>query len=79
MNKLYKVLRLLGFIPFIIVLSYAIYNMFSGTTFIFTELIGFEAFYCTIIVYSIHLWPLYIIGLILIILSTIKLKKLNNK
>lgn len=39
---------------------------------------GFDAFWLTIIAYSVTLWPVEVIGFILIVVSIIKLKNLKR-
>ena len=78
MNKklLWKSLLIIGFIPFIIALLVGIYfaiTGFSGLCFC-TNYYGFKAFIDSIIMFSYVFYPNYIIGIILIILSIIKLK-----
>jgi len=75
----YKILRAIGYLPFIGILLYGIFSMFNGFTFIFSTSYGFEAFIGTIIIYSIIIWPLYILGLILIIKSNNKIKNFSSK
>ena len=77
--KKYKVLKFIGILPFIFVLLNGIFSMFFGFSFFFNGTYGPNAFILTIAFTSLLIWPLYIIGIILIILSSIKLKKLQNK
>ena len=73
-------LLIVGIIPFAIPLIAGIYDSligFSGLCFIECDnYYGFQAFIDSIYLYSFIFWPTYIIGVILIILSIIKLK--NN-
>ena len=72
-------LLIVGIIPFAIPLIVGIYDSligFSGLCFIECDnYYGFQAFIDSIYLYSFIFWPTYIIGVILIILSIIKLKK----
>lgn len=77
-KKLWIFFLILGTIPFIIPLVYGIYSFFAGFSF-FTTTKGFEGMFDAIIVWSFVYWPTYIIGLILIIVSIIKLKKKKKK
>jgi len=76
------ILLIIGIIPFAIPLTAGIYdsiNGFSGICFLSCDKsYGFEALRDSIILYSYICWPTYIIGIILIIISIIKLKKLSN-
>lgn len=79
-NKLvWKILLIIGLIPFVIVLGYGIISSitgFSGICFYnCTKEYGLLAFIDSIIMYSYVYWPTYIIGLILIIFSLFKIKK----
>ena len=82
-KKIWKILLFLGIIPIAIPLVDGIYSSITG----FSGLCfgsgciskyGFKAFIDSIFLYSFIFWPTYIIGLILIIISMIKIKK-NNK
>ena len=66
----YKLLRILGYTPFIVILCFV------------TIRYGFNDFLGIIFLFSLFGWPLYIIGIILIIKSSSKVrsfKELNNK
>lgn len=73
-------LLIVGIIPFAIPLIAGIYDSligFSGLCFIECDnYYGFQAFIDSIYLYSFIFWPTYIIGVILIILSIIKLKNI---
>lgn len=74
---LWKIILVVGFIPFIAVLTFGIYSAifgFSGLCFC-GEYYGFKAFVDSIIMYSAVFYPTYIIGIIFITLSIIKLKQ----
>ena len=76
---IWKILLILGLMPFITVICYGLYNAINGfAAFCIlscTKDYGFVAFRDSIILYSYVFWPTYIIGLVLIILSIIKLRK----
>lgn len=85
MNKkkiLWLILLVIGIIPFIIPLIAGIYdsiNGFAGICFAdCTYDYGFSAFRDVIFIYSWLMWPTYIVGGVLIVISLIKLKKKNN-
>ena len=82
MNKkkiIWIILLVVGIIPFIIPLISGIYdsiNGFAGICFAdCTYDYGFSAFRDVILLYSWLMWPTYIVGGILIVLSIIKLKR----
>lgn len=72
------ILLIAGIIPFAIPVITGIYdaiNGFSGLCFVGCDnYYGFQAFIDSVYLYSFIFWPTYIIGVILIILSIIKLK-----
>ena len=72
------ILLTIGVLAFVIPLITGIYdaiNGFSGMCFIACEkYYGFDALIDSIYLYSYILWPTYIIGVVLIVLSIIKLK-----
>lgn len=79
-NKLWIVLLIIGFIPFLIALLVGIYfaiNGFSGLC-LCGNFYGFKAFYESILLYLYNYYPNCLIGLILVILSIIKLKKTHR-
>ena len=75
----YKILRVIGYIPFIGIILFGIFSMFNGFDFMFSTSHGLDAFIGTIIIWSIIIWPLYILGLILIIKSNKKIKNFSSK
>ena len=78
--NLYKLLIIIGSIPFIGILFYGFYNMLTGFTFMFSPTTyGIKAFIESIYLISIFIWPIYIIGILLIVISKIKISKLNKK
>lgn len=76
----YKILRIIGYTPFIGILLFGIFSMFNGFDFMFSTSHGIEALIGTIIILSIIIWPIYVVGIILIIVSNNKIKKfsINN-
>ena len=76
------ILLIIGLIPFIVPLITATYdsiNGFSGLCFVgCVPYYGFKAFFDCIYLYSYIAWPTYIIGIILIVLSIIKLRKVKK-
>ena len=75
----YKILRFLGYIPFIGILCFAIYSSIFVFSFLFSTSYGLEAFLETIFLFSLFIWPLYIIGAIIIIKSSSNIKNLKIK
>ena len=79
MKMIWKIILIVGIIPFLIPLIAGIYSSitgFSGLCFFECDnYYGFSAFIDSIYLYSFVFWPTYIIGLFLIVLSVIKLKK----
>ena len=80
---IYKILLGVGIFPFILFLSVGVYSMifgYSGLCFIScTQYYGWNAFRDSIVVFGFIYWPILLIGLILIIISTYKLEKEKNK
>ena len=74
----YKILRALGYLPFIGSLCFAIYSSIFGFSFLFSTSYGIEAFFGTIFLISLFIWPLYIIGAIIIIKSSSKINDFNK-
>ena len=74
-----NILLLVGIIPLIIPIIGGIYDSitgFSGLCFSScNNYYGFKAFVNSVYLYSFIFWPTYIISIILIIFSIIKLKK----
>lgn len=74
---LWKVLLVIGMIPFVIVIGYGVYSSIIGFSVLCilncTKEYGFIAFRDSIFLYSSVFWPTYIIGVILMIISIIKL------
>lgn len=61
-----------------IVLSIVIYSMIFGTSNFFgNKIYGFEALYFTLMIISFIVWPIYIIGIFLIIKSNKTLKQIT--
>ena len=80
---IWKILLVVGIIPFVVALYAGIYHSitgFSGICILDCKYYyGFQAFKDSIILYSFIFWPTYIIGAILIILSMFKLRKKESK
>lgn len=80
---LWIILLIIGLVPLIIPLIYSIGNAifgFSGICFIGCKNdYGLSAFFDSMVLYSFVFWPTYIIGLILIIVSIIFLKRGSKK
>lgn len=76
---LWKSLLIIGIIPFIAVLFYGLLssiNGFSGICIVSCKkYYGLLAFRDSVILYSFVFWPSYILGLVLILISILKLKK----
>lgn len=77
-RKKYKLIRRLGFLPFVAMLLAGTISSIYGFTFFFSTSYGLEGFIDCIIFFSIFCWPLYIIGIILIIKYSQKLKSLEK-
>ena len=79
---IWLILLIVGIMPFVIPLITGIYDSivgFSGLCFVGCDnYYGFPAFVDSIYLYSYLLWPTYVIGGVLIILSIIKLKNLRK-
>lgn len=78
-TKKYRTFILLGYLPFLGVISYGFFSMLTGFSFLNSTAYGFEALISSTLLLSILLWPLYIIGIILIVYSSIKLTKIVSK
>ncbi len=77
MKKIWIVLLVMGSLTFVIPLGMGIYYAivgFSGLCFCGMRY-GFSAFFDSILLYSYLCWPSYIVGIILIILSILKIKR----
>ena len=78
-KTLYKILLVLGILTFVIPLIFGIFssiNGYSGLCFwVCTKNYGFDAFSSSIFVYSYIFWPTYVIGIILITLSLLKIRR----
>lgn len=69
----YKLLRVLGYLPFIGILCFATFSSICGFSFFFSKSYGLDAFFGTIFLMSLFIWPLYVIGAIIIIKSSSKI------
>ena len=79
-KRIYKVLLRIGMLPFLLLIILGIFSSITGFSMNFfgsesTPIYGFRAFYATIVLFGGIEWPILLIGLILIIVSIIKLKK----
>ena len=75
----YQILKISGYLPFIGILCCGIYHSIVGFSIFFSDAdYGVSAFLASILMFSLFIWPLYIIGIILIIKSSKKLKELNK-
>lgn len=74
----WKVLLFIGFLPFVIALGSGIYagiTGYSGLAISGAPVYGFAAFMDWMILYSYIYWPTYVIGLVLIVVSLVQLRK----
>lgn len=78
-KKKYIIMLILGLLPFIVFLGSAIFYVINGISFFYNTVYGLEALEVVTAVYFIFLWPIYIIGLILIVKSIQKLKQFKNR
>lgn len=74
----YKILKWLGFLPFIAIVSIGVFSSIVGFSFMFSTSYGIAAFFESILIISLFIWPLYIIGIVLIIYSKKKITNLNS-
>ena len=76
-NIIWKLLFIVGLIPFIIILVKGVYSAINGLSCIddCIPTYGIKAFIDTIKLYSLFLWPTYIVGIVLIIVSAVVLLK----
>lgn len=72
-----KILFMIGVLPFVIVLCGGIYSAIIGYSPIYMSAIhyGWDALMNYVFLWSYLYWPSYLIGILLIILSILKLKK----
>lgn len=76
----YKILKIIGYIPFIIVTLYGIFCFFTGFDFFLKTTYGLPAFFGSIFILSIlFMWPFYIIGIALIVKSKKLIKQIIEK
>lgn len=76
----YKILKKIGYVPFVLVVLYGIYCFVNGFIFFNTTEYGLSAFFSSIFIISIAIaGPFYIIGMTLIIMSNKKIKQINEK
>lgn len=74
----YKILIILGCLPFVGILCFAIFSSIYGFTFLYSTSYGFDAFLGSILLPSLFLWPLYIIGIALITIGSLKIRKFKK-
>lgn len=75
---LWKILLVVGILPFAVALLTGIYNAivgFSGLAIMSPPVHGWAAFADWVVLYSFIYWPTYVLGLVLIVVSIFKLKK----
>lgn len=76
------ILLIFGLIPFILLIVggfNAAFNGFSGLCFFSCEnYYGMAALIDYVLLFSFIYWPAYVVGLLFIVLSIIRLKKLNR-
>ena len=72
---IWQVLLLIGLLPFVVPILLGFISIFTGFSFLAAYSTGFEALFGVLSFWSFLFWPTYIIGIILIIISTIKIKK----
>ena len=76
-KKMWKIFIVISCIPFVITLLYALNSSINGFSGIYlcTNCYGFKAFIDSIIFIASIFFPTYIMGIILIVISIMKLKK----
>lgn len=81
-NIIWKIILILGILPFVVSLGFGIYSAITGFSGLCIlnckDIYGIQAFLDSIIMYSYIFWPTYIVGLIAIITSVIFIKRRNN-
>ena len=78
--KKYKRLRILGCLPFIVLVCLSIKYAISGFTFLWSATdYGFEAFWQSFFIYLVGSWHLYVIASIIIIKSSLRIRSLNQR
>ena len=75
----YKILLGIGILPFVLLFGFGLYSMAFGFSFFSETNYGLGAFLESIFFSGLIYWPILLIGLILIIISAYKLKKINKK
>lgn len=78
-KKLYTSLLIIGILPLVLSLGYALLSMIIGIDFFFKTYYGIEAFQTALIIVGFIGWPILLIALMLIIISIIKLNKLSKQ
>jgi uncharacterized membrane protein len=77
------ILIIIGAIPLILPIITGIYSAINGYSGLClwpcTNYYGFTAFIDSVFIYSVLLWPTYIIGIVLIVVGIILIKKYKRK
>ena len=71
----WKILLFIGMLPFLIVLGMGVFNSIFGFTFMFDTSYGINAFLDTLLIITFLFWPAYLVGIVLIIISSVNIKK----
>lgn len=74
-KKKWYLLFITGCLPYVIAVIYGLISMTTGFTFFNSTSTGLQAFIDSTVIFSYLFWPLYIIGLAFIIISTFRLKR----
>ena len=77
-KRKYQILRILGYLPFIFAFCTGIFYSITGFNFLFSTSYGISAFFESILVYSFLFWPLYIVGIIIILKSSEKIMMIDD-
>ena len=75
---IWQILLFIGILSFAVPILLGIISFFTGFSFLSAYATGFEALFSLLAFWSFLFWQTYIIGIILIIVSIIKLKKIKN-
>ena len=71
-------LIVIGVIPFLLLLLYALYSSIFGVVIFSTTYYGYEALYNTIVLTIFAYWPVFVISILFIIIGIILKKKANR-
>ena len=77
-KRKYQILRILGYLPFIFAFCMGMFYSITGFSFLFSTSYGISAFFESILVYSFLFWPLYIVGIIIILKSSEKIMMIDD-